>query len=210
MQRVDEEPVQFPSGALSLEGRLSIPAAATRAAVVCHPHPQYGGEMDNSIVVATAGALRRRGIATLRFNFRGVGRSEGRYGEGMGELDDARAAVERLRDELPNVPIALGGYSFGAIVALLAGHDQKGVDRLFAIALPVSMFDVSKIAGSAKPKLFLAGDRDPYCPYAALEALIKGISGKNVLRRLSGADHFLFGFEEEIGEAVSGFCAAAG
>ena len=166
--------------------------------------------MDNSIVVATAGALRRRGIATLRFNFRGVGRSEGRYGEGIGELDDARAAVERVRDKLPNVSIALGGYSFGAIVALLAGHDQKAVDRLFAIALPVSMFDVSKIAGSAKPKLFLAGDRDPYGPYAALEALMKGISGENVLRRLSGADHFLFGFEEEIGEAVSGFCAAAG
>src|SRR5207249_1044048 len=111
MQRVDEQRVRFPSGAASLEGRLSIPAAAARAAVVCHPHPQYGGEMDNSIVIATAGALRRRGIATLRFNFRGVGRSEGRYGQGIGELEDAIAAVERLRDELPNVTIALGGYS---------------------------------------------------------------------------------------------------
>ncbi len=210
MQRMDEEPVVFSSGALSLEGRLSIPAAATRAAVVCHPHPQYGGEMDNSIVAATAGALRRRGIATLRFNFRGVGRSEGRYGGGIGEVDDARAAVERLRDELPNVPIALGGYSFGAMVALLAGHDETWVDRLFAIALPVTMFDVSEIAESVKPKLFLAGDRDPYCPYAALEAVVKGLAGENVLRRVSGADHFLFGFEEDIGEAVSGFCAAAG
>src|SRR5262245_33345980 len=127
MQRIDEEPVVFPSGALSLEGRLSIPAAATDAAVVCNPNQRYGGEMDNSIVAATAGALRRRGIATLRFNFRGVGRSEGRYGEGVGELEDARAAVGRLRAELPNVSIALGGYSFGAMVALLAGHDEAGV-----------------------------------------------------------------------------------
>src|SRR5437867_1445072 len=210
MQRVDEQRVRFPSGAASLDGRLSIPAAASRAAVVCHPHPQYGGEMDNSIVVATAGALCRRGVATLRFNFRGVGRSEGRYGEGRGELQDARAAVDRLRDELPNTPIALGGYSFGAMVALLAGHGHAEVDRLFAIALPVSMFDVSPIAGSAKPKLFLAGDRDPYCPYAALEEVVSGLAGENVLHRLGGADHFLFGFEEEVGEAVSRFCAPAG
>jgi alpha/beta superfamily hydrolase len=97
MQYVDAEPVRFPSGALWLEGRLSIPAGATRAAVVCHPHPQYGGDMDNSVVVATAAALGRRGIATLRFNFRGVGQSEGSYGEGVAELGDARAAVERLR-----------------------------------------------------------------------------------------------------------------
>jgi pimeloyl-ACP methyl ester carboxylesterase len=82
------------------------------------------------------------------------------------------------------------------------------VDRLFAIALPVSMFDASTIAGSAKPKLFLAGDRDPYCPYTELEALVKGLPGENVLRRLSGADHFLFGFEKEIGEAVCEFFAA--
>src|SRR5205823_12868626 len=135
--------------------------------------------------------------------------SEGRYGEGIGELEDARAAVERMRGELPNVPIALGGYSFGAMVAMLAGHDQVGVERLFAIALPVSTFDVSKISGCAKPKFFLAGDRDPYCPYAALEEVVKGLAGENELRRLSGADHFLFGFEEEIGEAVSSFCAAA-
>ena len=146
----------------------------------------------------------------MRFNFRGVGRSEGRYDDGIGELDDARAAVERLRDEVPNAPVALGGYSFGAMVALLAGHDQGGVGRLFAIALPVTMFDVSKIAGSEKPKLFLAGDRDPYCPYTALEAAVEKLAGENVLRRLTGADHFLFGFEEEIGEAVSSFCAAAG
>jgi len=209
MRRVDDEPVQFPSGALSLEGRLSIPPAATRAAVVCHPHPQYGGDMDNTIVLATAGALHRRGIATLRFDFRGVGRSEGRYGEGLGEVDDARAAVERLREELPNAPIALGGYSFGAMVALLAGHDHAEVDRLFAIALPASMFDVSPIAASTKPKLFLFGDRDPYCPGAALEAIVKGLAGENELRRLNGADHFLFGFEEEVGEAVARFCAPA-
>ncbi|HSD11464.1 MAG TPA: alpha/beta fold hydrolase [Candidatus Binatia bacterium] len=209
MQRVDEEPIQFRSGALSLEGRLWIPAAATHAAIVCHPHPQYGGDMDNSIVAATTAALRRRGLATLRFNFRGVGRSEGRYDEGRGEVDDARAAVELLRDELRNAAIALGGYSFGAMIALLGGHDHSEVDRLFAIALPVSMFDVSPIAGSSKPKVFLLGDRDPYCPFAALEAAVSRLAGENVLRSLDGADHFLFGFEDEVGEAVARFCAPA-
>ena len=200
----------FSSGAFSLEGRLSIPARAARAAVICHPHPQYGGEMDNSIVVAATEALSDRGLATLRFNFRGVGRSEGGYGEGIGEVEDARAAVERLRHDLPDVSVALGGYSFGAMVALLAGHDHVGVDRIFAIAPPVTMFDVARIAESVKRKLFLAGDRDPYCPYTALEAVVAGLRGENVLRRVSGADHFLIGFEEEIGEAVSDFCAPAG
>jgi alpha/beta superfamily hydrolase len=210
MQRIDEEAVEFRSGAVSLEGGLSIPDAATRAAVVCHPHPQYGGEMNNSIVVATAATLRRRGIATLRFNFRGVGRSKGRYDDGRGEVDDARAAVAHVRGALPHAAIALGGYSFGAMIALLAGHEHPEVDRLFAIALPVSMFDVSPIAGCAKPKLFLAGDRDPYCPYAALEAAVKGIAGENQLHCLDGADHFLFGSEQEIGEAVARFCDPAG
>jgi len=105
--------------------------------------------------------------------------------------------------------IALGGYSFGAMIALRAGHDHSAVGQLFAIALPISMFDVSPMAGCSKPKLFLAGDRDPYCPYAALEAAVKGLAGENLLRRLNGADHFFFGFEEEVSEAVARFCAAS-
>jgi alpha/beta superfamily hydrolase len=205
MQRMKEESVRFASGALTLEGRAVLPPDAVRAAIVCHPHPQYGGDMDNSVVTAVVRTLAERGVATLRFNFRGVGGSEGGYAGGPGETDDARAAVAWLRERSPQATIDLGGYSFGSIVALLAGHDAEAVERLFAIALPVSMFDSAPIVGSGKAKLFVAGDRDPYCPWPALEKTVERCSGENQLTRIAGADHFFFGDEERVAEAVARF-----
>jgi uncharacterized protein len=205
MERVKEESVRFASGHLTLEGRAVLPPAAPRAAIVCHPHPQYGGDMDNSVVMAAAWALAEHGVATLRFNFRGVGGSEGGFGGGTGEADDARAAVAWLRERSSQAKICLGGYSFGSIVALLAGHDAEAVDRLFAIALPVSMLDAAPIVGSRKAKLFVAGDRDPYCPWPVLETTVERFSGENQLTRIAGADHFFFGHEERVAEAVARF-----
>ena len=163
--------------------------------------------MDNSVVTAATRALAEQGFATLRFNFRGVGASEGSYDGGRGEIDDARAAVAWLRERTAPAAICLGGYSFGSIVALLAGHDRAEVERLFAIALPVSMFDAAPIVASHKAKLFVAGDRDPYCPWAALETLVQRLAGENSLVRLVGADHFLFGHEAKVAEAVTRFAA---
>ena len=207
MQRATDEPVRFACGALTLEGRAVLPPGAPRAAIICHPHPQYGGDMDNSVVTAATQALAERGFATLRFNFRGVGESEGSYAGGRGEIDDARAAVAWLRERTPQAPLCLGGYSFGSIVALLAGHDSAEVERLFAIALPVSMFDAAPIVDSRKAKLFVAGDRDPYCSWTVLEPLVARLAGENQLVRLAGADHFLFGHEGEVAEAVTRFAA---
>jgi hypothetical protein len=207
MQRTIEEPVRFACGALTLEGRAVLPPAAPRAAVVCHPHPQYGGDMENSVVAAATQALAERGFATLRFNFRGVGGSGGTYGGGRGEIDDARAAVAWLHARAPQATLCLGGYSFGSIMALLAGHDCAEVERLFAIALPVSMFDAAPIVASRKAKLFVAGDRDPYCSWPALESLVERLAGESQLVRLAGADHFLFGHEAKVAEAVTRFAA---
>jgi uncharacterized protein len=205
VQRVNEEAVRFASAGSSLEGRIALPPGARAGAVVCHPHPQYGGDMENSVVLATTQALQETGIATLRFNFRGVGGSEGRYSGGFAEAADARAAIDCLRTRLPQAILSLGGYSFGAIVALLAGHDDPAIDRLFAIALPATMFETGPLEASIKPKLFVLGDRDPYCAYPAMEALVARLHGDNALVRLEGADHFLFGFEDRVGEAVARF-----
>ena len=206
MQRVKEEPIRFRAGDLELEGRIAVPDGTQRGAVVCHPHPQYGGDMDNSVVRAVTEALSQCGVATLRFNFRGVGDSDGGYGGGVGEIDDARAAVDALRGRVP--AITLAGYSFGAMVALLAGHDRADVERLFAIALPATMFDATPIEQSNKPKLFLLGDRDQYCPYPAMEALVARLAGENSLVRIAGADHFLSGLEERVGAEVARFVSS--
>src|SRR5258706_6097726 len=115
MQRsISEESIRFRAGAWSLEGRLAAPPAATRGAVVCHPHPQYGGDMDNPVVVAAAQALAARGVAALRFNFRGVGDSEGSYSGNLSETEDARAALGVLNERFSGAVLALGGGFFCA------------------------------------------------------------------------------------------------
>lgn len=201
----DERSVTLRVGSLALEARIAVPANAAAAVVICHPHPQYGGDMNNDVVTGLAAHLQGVGVATLRFNFRGTGGSEGDYAHGVGEADDARAAVAQLRDATHAECVTLAGYSFGAMVALNAGHDHASVDRLIAIAPPLPMFDVSFLRSCAKPKLFLLGDRDQYCPYATLERLGATLPGRNDLHRLTGSDHFLFGARQAIGDAVTAF-----
>ena len=204
MTRVEEEAVRFDVDGLTLEGRLALPPAPQRAVVLCHPHPQYGGTMDNNVILALADRLVDAGAATLRFNFRGVGASEGRYGGGKGEANDAKAAVACLRQRLAAAEITLVGYSFGAIVALLAGHDDD-VARLVAVAPPVTMFDTTFLNGCTKPKLFVIGERDQYCPIAALQERMADFTGPKRLVRVEHADHFFFGHEQEVARAAVDF-----
>jgi hypothetical protein len=144
-------------------------------------------------------------MATLRFNFRGVGESEGDYSGSFGEADDARAAASHLLRETRLDSVTLAGYSFGAMVALLAGHDHPAVSHQVAIGLPVTMFDTGFLAGCSKPSLFVLGDRDPYCPYDALERLVDSLPAPKRLVRVPGGDHFLVGFEDRVAEAVESF-----
>src|SRR5436853_1261877 len=135
-----EETVQVADGNVTLDGRLAAPAGATTGAVVCHPHPQYGGSMENDLVIALTEALGAAGCATLRFDFRGVGASGGRYDDGRGEVDDVRAAAALLRARLGVPRIALVGYSFGSMMALRAGvADPDGVTGVVAIGPPTRM-----------------------------------------------------------------------
>ena len=194
-----EETVRFPSRGGVLEGRLAIPGGATDGAVICHPHPQYGGDMDNLVVVAIANALRAAGLATLRFNFRGVGGSDGSFDGGRGERDDTRAALSALRERLGVESPALIGYSFGAMIALAVADNTM---RLAAIAPPLTL--ASAAVPGAAATLLVVGDHDAFCPLAALTETAAGWPKTRIVV-LDGADHFFAGQAARIGAEVASF-----
>ena len=204
-----ETPLAFPCGALSLEGAAAIPAGAAHAVVVCHPHPEYGGTMADGIVTTVVDHLAAAGIATLRFNFRGVGRSGGRHGGGTAEVDDVRAALDALAARAPAARLALAGYSFGAAVAVRAALADARAGRVVAIALPTAMLDAGFLDGCRTPALFVQGDRDQFSPLAGLEALVARCPGPTEVIRIPGADHFLYPAADRVSEHVVRFVAAA-
>ena len=192
-----EESVNLPSGNLKLEALIAKPpgVVTSRGAVVCHPHPLYGGSMYNNVVEAILDALWKRNFATLRFNFRGVGASEGEHSGGLGEVDDAKAAMQFLLTQqgIANDRAVMAGYSFGAAMAMRAGVDLKEVETIAAIALPVGMSDFSSANVGGKKIVLVAGDHDSYCPKRAITEFAESSAAQ--LRIIEGADHFFGGYE---------------
>jgi uncharacterized protein len=175
--------ISLKSGDLRLEAVLR-PGEGDLGALVLHPHPQYGGEMDNHVVVGIAEALASLGATTLRFNFRGVGESEGRYDGGKGEADDARAAVAALREQAPGKRLVLSGYSFGAMIAAaIAGEAEPA--GLILVSPPVSAGALPRLDPKV-PTLLITGDVDAVAPAAAVKALAGGLVSAVVV---DGADH---------------------
>jgi uncharacterized protein len=199
---MSESRITFPSGELKLEGLLKLPEGEVPgAAVVCHPHPLYGGSMYNNVVEAVLEAFWQRQFATLRFNFRGVGDSEGEYDGGEGELDDVRQAVAFLADKAAVESVTLAGYSFGASVSLRAGLADPAVNRLVLVALPVAMM-TGPCDTASKPVLLVSGDRDSYSPLEPLRKLASTLGSRAHLEFLAGADHFLGGYEASLAALV--------
>jgi alpha/beta superfamily hydrolase len=209
-----EHHVTFPSGSLTLEGLMARPEGLkpVRGAVVCHPHPLYGGSMYNNVVDAVLEAMWKKGWATLRFNFRGVGESEGEHGGGVGETEDAAAAVAYLTSQ-PGVRsdgAVLAGYSFGSMAAMKAAPGLRNLGGLVLVALPLKMADAVALNEFAGPILMAAGDGDNYCPAAQLEALSKELGARAQVRIVPGADHFFGGFEAELAAAIESMLPAIG
>jgi len=200
-----ESPVAFPSAELQLEGLIALPESrVASAAVVCHPHPMYGGSMHNNVVEAVLDALWRRGFATLRFNFRGVDGSEGEYDGGEGEAEDALAAARFLATRAGVKTVTVAGYSFGATMSLRAGLSDPGIDRVIAIALPVAMMNAGVREGASKPVLLVSGDRDSYSPVEPLRGLTQKLGGGARLEIIPGADHFFGGYEPQLSAVIAG------
>jgi alpha/beta superfamily hydrolase len=169
--------------------------------VICHPHPQYGGDMDVPLVLTIAEALVDAGVAALRFNFGGVGASEGTYGGGEAEQCDVGAAEAALASHVPaGTPIAIVGYSFGAWVGARAALGLPRVTQVVAVAPPLSFFDWQFAASLGSKLAVVVGDRDQYCPREALDRF----ASANRLRPtiVAGADHFFGAGSDVVGRAV--------
>ena len=161
--------------------------------------------MYNNVVDAILGAMWQAGYATLRFNFRGVGASEGEHDGGPGEVDDAGAAMENLLAQpgVRKTDAAMCGYSFGAMVAVSAGYERPEIARIIAVALPLAMSDARVPAGSSEPILLVSGDRDSYSPMEGLKALQAKIGNSAQLEIIAGADHFFGGREAELSRVIA-------
>ncbi|HXW83830.1 MAG TPA: alpha/beta fold hydrolase [Candidatus Binataceae bacterium] len=203
---MDERRVTFPAGDLTLEGLLGVAnSPSTRpGAVVCHPHPMYGGSMHNNVVEAILDSLWQRGFATLRFNFRGVGDSEGEYDGGEGEGDDAAAAITFLKSQagVSAEGLVLAGYSFGAMVALRRGLEAAEVARVIAVALPIGMARLEPTTTS-KPVLMVSGDSDSYSPVDGLKKLRERLGSESKVQIIAGADHFFGGYEAQLSRMIA-------
>lgn len=185
-----------PAGRLEALLNLGI-ENATHAALVCHPHPLYGGTLHNKVVFHAMKALHSFGFPVLRFNFRGTGLSEGEHDHGQGEVEDVRTALDWL-DAQFHLPLIFAGFSFGAAVGLRAACPDSRVKAAIGLGLPVTPIDdrtynYDFLKDCAKPKLFVSGTRDQFGPRKQLEALVAELAPPRELAMIEAADHFFEG-----------------
>jgi alpha/beta superfamily hydrolase len=183
---------------------MNPPAEPVAGAVVCHAHPLHGGMMHFKVVFRVAKALQSAGLAVLRFNFRGVGRSEGAYDHGRGEKDDARAALDELERRFPGWPLLAGGFSFGAVVGLEVGATDSRVSALLVLGYPARLGEKEgPFDGGGKPRLFVQGQNDPFGSGAALEALVEPFPENRSVVIVPGTGHFFDGRLDEVQRTVA-------
>ena len=174
------------------------------AALVCHPHPQHGGTMHNKVVYRVARGLRRAGCVVLRFNYRGVNLSEGVYDHGVGEVEDARAALSLLLARYPALPVTLAGFSFGSRIALKLGCELRYPRRVIAVGFPTVYQDRAYFEGCQLPLVFIQSTNDEFGPLADLEPMVARLPEPKELIAIPAADHFFAGALPELESTVAG------
>ena len=203
--KIERVAISGPAG--SLEALLEWDPEWTprQLAIVCHPHPLYGGTLHNKVVFRAAKAAIHLEVPVLRFNFRGVGQSEGEHADGIGERDDARAALDYLVRRFPQTPVSMMGFSFGSVVALAVGSADARVNSLVGIGLPVNSSDFHFLHPIRKPKLLVQGTRDTFGSQEKVEKLFSSLKEPKRLRLVEDADHFLTGKLAELQLEVQEF-----
>lgn len=183
-----EEAVCFRAGGIDLEGLMES-GSTESGAVITHPHPLYGGDMNNHVVAIIQQAYRKKGYTTLRFNFRGIGSSQGRYDDGIGEQNDLEAAVSFLR-ERGLKKIALAGYSFGVWINSLASQDRGWTWPMVSVSPPVGFIDFSTIGALPGLELVVTGSRDDIAPAEAVRKILPTWNPAARFEIIDGSDHF--------------------
>jgi len=196
----------IPSDGLLLDARWEE-GTTSDAVLLCHPHPLYGGSMDNNVVEAMQTSFAGLGWGTLRFNFRGVGRSEGSHTRGEGEIRDVLGMASHLRREASRV-VHLAGYSYGAWVGLVAADQGLEPASLVLISPPVGLMDFGSLSLPPCPVLVTAGDEDEFCPPDSLRSWLDGAGGSREgveLDIFHGCDHFYWGIERRLADRIREF-----
>jgi hypothetical protein len=177
-------------------------------AVVCHAHPLHGGMMHFKAVFRAAKALQEQGLAVLRFNFRGVGASEGVHDNARGEQDDASAALDEMARRFPGRPLVLGGFSFGAAVALFVGAAQPRVRALVVLGFPFRIVpDTTFLSELRRPRLFVQGENDEFGGGERIRTLVESLPEPKRLAVIPGSDHFFTGHLDTLHQAIAGWAA---
>jgi uncharacterized protein len=197
--------VDLPISHGRLEAILKEPAQPRRAVVVCHPHPKGGGTMNNNVVYRIAKAMEESGAAVLRFNFRGVGRSTGEYGEGIAEEEDARAALDFMAARHPTLPLWLAGFSFGARVGMSVGIADRRVSALLAVGLAIKVFDLGFLESdrAGKPLAIVQAAEDEYGARAEIEKFVARLPEPTRLWIVDEATHLFPGRLDPLEAAVT-------
>jgi alpha/beta superfamily hydrolase len=194
--------LEGPAGRLEAMYWTVADANPPMAALVCHPHPLFGGTMHNKVVFQVARALHDLGLPVLRFNFRGAGLSEGVHDEGRGEQGDVRAALDWLAGKFPGKPIVLAGFSFGMMVGVRVGCEDDRVSELIGLGLPVNRNEIDFLQTCTKPRLFLQGSEDQYGDVDKVRQLVASLPEPKRLVVVHAVEHFFTGKLDEVGRAV--------
>ncbi|MEO8501503.1 MAG: alpha/beta fold hydrolase [Vicinamibacteria bacterium] len=207
----ETETFDFKGPAGRLEALLNVPAegvAPRAAAVICHAHPLHGGMMHFKVIFRAAKALQSMGVAVLRFNFRGVGRSEGSHDNGRGEQEDARAGLDEMERRFPALPLLIGGFSFGSAMAAKVAAKDARVKAVLILGFPITRLDsTADLALLHQPRLFVQGGDDEFGPGPAIRELVSTLPEPKTLKVIDGADHFFTGRLDELQTPIDDWAA---